>query len=165
MSTHIRFDRTPHSHGSVTCAAIWVGTCFEGEHWSCHESPLDSPGSCWRLTYCCIVQTLLPRLRLFQAQQLFPNLHLPTSHLLPPTMPPKKAHDDSEPKSTHAKDKNGHGHANGKMRRVASSTGSNLKEVTNAANMPSPPTEAAVTSAPAANPSVSLPMSQSQEPR
>lgn len=74
-------------------------------------------------------------------------------------MPPKKAHDDSEPKSTHAKEKNGHGHANGKMRRVASSTGSNLKEVTNAANMPSPPTEAAATSVPNANPSVSLPMS------
>lgn len=78
-------------------------------------------------------------------------------------MPPKKAHDDSEPKSTHPKEKNGHGHTNGKMRRVASSTGSNLKEVTNAANMPSPPTEVAATSAPAANPSVSLPMPQSQE--
>ncbi|POS70177.1 hypothetical protein DHEL01_v211430 [Diaporthe helianthi] len=71
-------------------------------------------------------------------------------------MPPKKAHDDSEPKSTQTKEKNGHGHghANGKMRRVASSTGSNLKEVTNAANMPSPPTEAVATNAPAANPSI-----------
>ncbi|KAG6366355.1 hypothetical protein INS49_000532 [Diaporthe citri] len=78
-------------------------------------------------------------------------------------MPPKKAHDDSEPKSTHTKEKNGHGHTNGKMRRVASSTGSNLKEVTNAANIASPPTEAAATSAPAANPSVSLPIPQSRE--
>ncbi|KAJ0115296.1 hypothetical protein J7T55_012572 [Diaporthe amygdali] len=79
-------------------------------------------------------------------------------------MPPKKAHDDSEPKSTHPKEKNGHGHANGKMRRVASSTGSNLKEVTNAANMPSPPTEVTATNAPASNPSVSLPMARVKNP-
>lgn len=77
-------------------------------------------------------------------------------------MPPKASratagHDDSESKPTNAKEKNGHGHTNGKMRRVASQTGSNLKDVTNAANLPSPAAEATTTSAPVANPSVSLP--------
>lgn len=76
-------------------------------------------------------------------------------------MPPKASraaagHDDSETKPTNTKEKNGHGHTNGKMRRVASQTGSNLKDVTNAANLPSPAAEA-TTSAPVANPSVSLP--------
>lgn len=83
-------------------------------------------------------------------------------------MPPSKAsrataaHDDPEPKATISKDKNGHGHvhANGKMRRVASSTGSNLKDVTNAANLPEPVTEQAASSAPAPNPTVSLPRAQ-----
>ncbi|KAJ9149028.1 hypothetical protein NKR23_g4534 [Pleurostoma richardsiae] len=63
-------------------------------------------------------------------------------------MPPKRAaHDDSKSESASSKDKNGHGHGhgagshhtNGKLRRVGSSTGSNLKDVTNAANLPTPP--------------------------
>lgn len=79
-------------------------------------------------------------------------------------MPPSKAsraaaaaHEDPDSKTTNPKDKNGHNthHTNGKMRRVASSTGSNLKEVQNAANMPSPAKEAP-TSAPTSNPSVRL---------
>lgn len=82
-------------------------------------------------------------------------------------MPPKGSraavHDDSK-SDTPAKDKNGHAHANaahhsnGKLRRVASSTGSNLRDVTNAASLPSPAVpEAAAANAPALNPSVSLP--------
>lgn len=76
-------------------------------------------------------------------------------------MPPKAsrataAHDDPESKPTNSKEKNGHGLTNGKMRRVASQTGSNLKDVTNAANLPSPAVEPIATSAPAPNPSVSL---------
>jgi hypothetical protein len=77
-------------------------------------------------------------------------------------MPPSKAsraaaHEDTDSKQTNSKEKNGHNthQTNGKMRRVVSSTGSNLKEVQNAANMPSPTTEAP-TSAPASNPSVRL---------
>ena len=43
------------------------------------------------------------------------------------------AHDDSKPETPSAKEKNGGAHhSNGKLRRVASSTGSNLREVTNA---------------------------------
>lgn len=75
-------------------------------------------------------------------------------------MPPSKAsraaaHEDTDSKPTNSKEKNGHNthQTNGKMRRVASSTGSNLKEVQNAANMLSPTTEAP-TSAPASNPSI-----------
>lgn len=76
-------------------------------------------------------------------------------------MPPKASrasaagHDDPEStKPTAAEKKNGHGHTNGKMKRVASQNGSNLRDVQNAANMPSPPAEVS-TSAPATNPSVS----------
>ncbi|KAJ4389772.1 hypothetical protein N0V93_007244 [Gnomoniopsis smithogilvyi] len=74
-------------------------------------------------------------------------------------MPPKApravtaGHDDSEAKPTAAEKKNGHGHTNGKMRRVASQTGSSLKDVQNAASLPTPAVEAPAT-APAANPSI-----------
>lgn len=78
-------------------------------------------------------------------------------------MPPKASraaagHDDPESKPTGTKEKNGHGHVhtNGKMRRVASQNGSNLKDVTNAANLPSPAVEATPSAAPAPNPSVSF---------
>lgn len=77
-------------------------------------------------------------------------------------MPPKASratasgHDDAEStKPTAAEKKNGHSHANGKMKRVASQNGSNLKDVQNAANMPSPAAEPS-TGGPATNPSVSL---------
>ena len=54
-------------------------------------------------------------------------------------MPPKASrngHDDSKSETPNSKEKNGHAASNsvsnGKMRRVASSAGSNLREVTNA---------------------------------
>ncbi|KAK4193564.1 hypothetical protein QBC35DRAFT_378 [Podospora australis] len=64
-------------------------------------------------------------------------------------MPPAKAargggHDDSKSDTPNTREKNGGPHhSNGKMRRVASSTGSNLREVTNASSSNGP------TSAPA----------------
>lgn len=75
-------------------------------------------------------------------------------------MPPKAsrataAHDDPEVKATAADKKNGHGNTNGKMRRVASQTGSNLKDVQNAASLPTPAVEATA-NVPAPNPSVSF---------
>lgn len=77
-------------------------------------------------------------------------------------MPPKASratvagHDEPEStKPTAAEKKNGHSHTNGKMKSVASQNGSNLKDVQNAANMPSPAAEPS-TSGPATNPSVSL---------
>lgn len=79
-------------------------------------------------------------------------------------MPPKASratagHDDAEVKATSTEKKNGHGHTNGKMRRIASQTGSNLKDVQNAASLPTPAVEATA-SVPAANPSVSLILSR-----
>ncbi|PSS02089.1 hypothetical protein BD289DRAFT_458189 [Coniella lustricola] len=73
-------------------------------------------------------------------------------------MPPKTsrataAHDDSEPKTSGAKDKTAHGHTNGKMRRVASSAGSNLRDVTSAASLPAPAAEPAA-SVPVVHPSI-----------
>jgi len=51
------------------------------------------------------------------------------------------AHDDSKTETPSTKEKNGGAgahHSNGKLRRVASSTGSNLREVTNAGAIPGP---------------------------
>lgn len=75
-------------------------------------------------------------------------------------MPPKASratatHEEADSKSANAKEKNGHGNTNGKMRRVASQTGSNLKDVTNSANLPTPAVETAASSVQAPNPSVS----------
>lgn len=51
-----------------------------------------------------------------------------------PSKVPKSGHDDSKSETpTNVKDKSSHHQSNGKLRRVASSTGSNLREVTNAA--------------------------------
>ncbi|WYZ45372.1 hypothetical protein EsH8_VIII_000688 [Colletotrichum jinshuiense] len=66
-----------------------------------------------------------------------------------PAKSSKAGHDDTKPESTNTKDKHapssGSQHSNGKLRRVASSTGSQLREVTNAnaaADVPTPPKEA-----------------------
>lgn len=61
----------------------------------------------------------------------------------------KVAHDDTKPENTITKEKHTSGsgsHSNGKLRRVASSTGSQLREVTNAnasADAPAPAKETA----------------------
>lgn len=65
---------------------------------------------------------------------------------IPPPMAPAKAarngaHDDSKSETPNTKEKNGGAgahHSNGKLRRVASSTGSNLREVTNAGAIAGP---------------------------
>lgn len=84
-------------------------------------------------------------------------------------MPPKASratavvHDDTEStKPAAAEKKNGHGLTNGKMKRVASQNGSNLKDVQNAANIPSPSVEPS-TSAPATNPTVSSCLCRAQQ--
>lgn len=64
----------------------------------------------------------------------------------PPPMAPAKAarngaHDDSKSETPNTKEKNGGAgahHSNGKLRRVASSSGSNLREVTNAGAIAGP---------------------------
>jgi len=80
----------------------------------------------------------------------------------PFAMPPAKArtnHEDAKLETSNSKDKNGHGTAsqqpNGKLRRVGSIVGSQLRDVTNAASLP----ESAITS-PAVPQEVSSPAIQ-----
>ncbi len=77
-----------------------------------------------------------------------------------PAKAARSAQDDSKSDTPNTKEKNGAAathHSNGKLRRVGSSTGTNLREATNSSAGPAAPTSAPSTSAPAAGQEASIP--------
>ncbi|KAK3687521.1 hypothetical protein B0T22DRAFT_457404 [Podospora appendiculata] len=77
-----------------------------------------------------------------------------------PAKSARNGQDDSKSETPNPKEKNGHAHvqqSNGKLRRVASSTGSNLREVTTAATAPVPPASTAAAAQEASNPGLQWP--------
>ncbi|KAK3324161.1 hypothetical protein B0T19DRAFT_427909 [Cercophora scortea] len=79
-----------------------------------------------------------------------------------PAKSARNGQDDSKSETPNPKEKNGHAHvqqSNGKLRRVASSTGSNLREVTTAttATAPVPPASTAAATQEASNPGLQWP--------
>lgn len=82
------------------------------------------------------IQLLKTKLHFLQHTRIF-SLASPPSKMAPPKSS-RNGQDDTKPETPHSKEKNGTSgthQSNGKMRRVASSAGSNLREATtNAAN-------------------------------